>query len=75
MATAWAMEHPLVTSVIIGPRTMEQLDDLLECADLHLDPALLDAIDAIAPPGSDVVEEDPSVDPPSLLARNRRSRR
>ena len=38
-------------------------------------PALLDAIDAIAAPGTDVVEEDPSVDPPSLLARNRRSYR
>ena len=72
MATAWAMEHPQVTSVIIGPRTMEQLDDLLSCADLHLDTALLDAIDVIAPPGSDVVEEDPSVDPSSLRPRRRR---
>jgi aryl-alcohol dehydrogenase-like predicted oxidoreductase len=75
LATAWAMEHPQITSVIIGPRTMEQLDDLLACAELRLDPELLDAIDAIAAPGTDVVEEDPSVDPPSLLARNRRSHR
>ena len=75
LATAWAMEHPQITSVIIGPRTMEQLDDLLGCAELRLDPELLDAIDAIAAPGTDVVEEDPSIDPPSLLARNRRSRR
>jgi aryl-alcohol dehydrogenase-like predicted oxidoreductase len=69
------MEHPQVTSVIIGPRTMEQLDDLLRCDELRLEPALLDAIDAIAAPGTDVVEEDPSVDPPSLLLRNRRSHR
>ncbi|MBU6329161.1 MAG: aldo/keto reductase [Acidobacteria bacterium] len=72
LATAWAMEHPQVTSVIIGPRTMDQLEDLLTCAELRLDPDLLDAIDAIVAPGTDVVEEDPSVDPPSLQARNRR---
>ena len=47
MATAWAMEHPHVTSVIIGPRTMEQMDDLLTCADTRLDPAVLDEIDTI----------------------------
>jgi aryl-alcohol dehydrogenase-like predicted oxidoreductase len=72
MATAWAMEHPLVTSVIIGPRTMEQLDDLLSCADLELDPMLLDEIDKIVPAGTDVIAHDPSSDPSSLLAKNRR---
>jgi aryl-alcohol dehydrogenase-like predicted oxidoreductase len=72
LATAWALEHPFVTSVIIGPRTMEQLDDLLVCAELRLDPDLLDAIDTIVGPGADVVEEDPSVDPSSLRARSRR---
>ncbi len=75
MATAWAREHPQVTSVIIGPRTMEQLDDILQCADSRLDTALLDAIDVLAPPGSDVVEEDRSVDPPSLSPSHRRSPR
>lgn len=72
LATAWALEHPFVTSVIIGPRTMEQLEDLLVCAELVLDPDLLDAIDAVVRPGEDVVEEDPSSDPTSLRARSRR---
>jgi aryl-alcohol dehydrogenase (NADP+) len=72
MATAWAMEHPQVTSVIIGPRTMEQMNDLLSCVDTRLDPALLDAIDAIVAPGLDVIANDPSTDPNSLLSRNRR---
>jgi aryl-alcohol dehydrogenase-like predicted oxidoreductase len=72
LATAWAMEHPLVTSVIIGPRTMEQLEDLLSCADLRLDPALLDSIDEIVPAGTDVIAHDPSSDPSSLLAKQRR---
>lgn len=75
MATAWAMEHPHVTSVIIGPRTMEQLDDLLACADLRLDADLLDAIDEVVLPGEDVVEADPTSDPSSLRSRNRRRHR
>ena len=72
LATAWAMEHPNVTSVIIGPRTMEQLDDLITCAELRLDADLLDAIDRVVAPGEDVVEEDKSIDPPSLRASARR---
>ena len=72
LATAWAMEHPNVSSVIIGPRTMEQLDDLISCAELRLDADLLDAIDQIVAPGEDVVEQDKSIDPPSLRAKARR---
>ena len=53
-AMAFAMEHPAVTAAIIGPRTPEQLDDLLACADLRLDVPTLDAIDALVPPGSNV---------------------
>jgi aryl-alcohol dehydrogenase-like predicted oxidoreductase len=75
LATAWAMEHPLVTSVIIGPRTMEQLDDLLSCADLRLPVDVLDAIDGIVAPGTDLIASDPSSDPSSLLAANRRRAR
>ena len=71
-ATAWAMEHPLVTSVIIGPRTMDQLEDSLACADLRLDRAALDAVDEIVAPGTDLIPSDPSSDPSSLSATNRR---
>jgi len=72
LATAWALEHPEVTSVIIGPRTMEQLEDLISCADLRLDADLLDQIDAIFRPGEDVIEEDASVPTPSLGKKARR---
>lgn len=72
LATAWCLEHPMVTSVIIGPRTMEQLDDLLTCVDLKLDADLLDAIDDIVAPGVDVVPHDPSSDPSTLQAKHRR---
>ena len=54
LALAFCAEHPAVSSVIIGPRTMEQLVDLLGAADLHLDAATLDRIDEIVPPGHDV---------------------
>jgi len=57
LALAFCLEHPAVSSVILGPRTMEQLVDLLGAADLRLDPATLDAIDTLAPPGLDVDPE------------------
>ena len=44
--------HPAITSAIIGPRTMGQLDGLLEVSDVVLDDATLDAIDEICPPGT-----------------------
>lgn len=53
LAMAFAIAHPGVTSAIIGPRTMEQLDDLLASADVTLDDEILDRIDEIAPPGTD----------------------
>jgi aryl-alcohol dehydrogenase-like predicted oxidoreductase len=33
-ALAWCLGNPLVTSIILGPRTMEQLEDNLGCLDL-----------------------------------------
>jgi hypothetical protein len=42
--------------VIIGPRTMEQLDRTLDGASLTLDDITLDEIDQIVPPGTDVFE-------------------
>ncbi|PRY16128.1 aldo/keto reductase [Kineococcus rhizosphaerae] len=54
LALAFVVAHPGVTSAILGPRTMEQLDDLLAGADVVLDDAVLDRIDAIVPPGEDV---------------------
>ena len=46
LAMAFVLEHPGVTSAIIGPRTMEQLTDVLEGADTRLDDDVLDRIDA-----------------------------
>jgi len=54
MALAFVASHPGVTSAILGPRTMEQLDDLLAGAKVVLTDEILDRIDAIVPPGTDV---------------------
>jgi aryl-alcohol dehydrogenase-like predicted oxidoreductase len=51
LAMAFAIAHPGVTSAITGPRTMEQLDDLLASVDVALTDDILDRIDQIVPPG------------------------
>ncbi|MEU7874458.1 aldo/keto reductase [Dactylosporangium sp. NPDC049140] len=65
-AMAFAVAHPGVTSAIIGPRTMEQLDDLLAGAGTTLDDAILDEIDAVVPPGTDVGRLDMAYNPPEM---------
>jgi aryl-alcohol dehydrogenase-like predicted oxidoreductase len=62
MAIAFTLAHPAVTSTIIGPRTREQLDNLLGAADVRLDDMTLDAIDELVPPGTVVDEEDRGFD-------------
>jgi aryl-alcohol dehydrogenase-like predicted oxidoreductase len=74
LATAWALVHPGVTSVILGPRTMEQFVDSLGAADVRLDDDLLDRLDALLPAGTDVASLDPSALPPELEADYRRGR-
>jgi aryl-alcohol dehydrogenase-like predicted oxidoreductase len=51
MALAFVTGNPAVTSAIIGPRTMDQLTDLLAGATVTLDDDILDRIDQIVPPG------------------------
>jgi aryl-alcohol dehydrogenase-like predicted oxidoreductase len=72
MAIAFALAHPGVTSAIIGPRTPEQLADLLSGADVRLEPAILDAIDDLVAPGTLVDENDRGFDPWWLEADARR---
>jgi hypothetical protein len=74
---AFVVAHPAVTSAIIGPRTMDQLDDLLAGAgagaDAELDDDVLDQIDDIAPPGTDTGPNLVAYTPPEITdARLRR---
>jgi aryl-alcohol dehydrogenase-like predicted oxidoreductase len=75
LAIAWSLEHPAVTSTIIGPKTMEQLTDLLAAGDVHLEAAALDRIDEIVPPGTDVGAADRSAYAPPAPLRPELRRR
>ncbi|MCX4427743.1 aldo/keto reductase [Streptomyces mirabilis] len=66
LAMAFAIAHPGVTSAIIGPRTMAHLDDLLAGAETTLTDEILDQIDAIVPPGTDVGTLDMAYNPPAV---------
>jgi aryl-alcohol dehydrogenase-like predicted oxidoreductase len=74
LAMAFAIAHPGVTSAIIGPRTMEQLDDLLAGIDVTLSDEILDRIDEIVPPGTDVGTLDMAYRPPALQRADLRRR-
>jgi aryl-alcohol dehydrogenase-like predicted oxidoreductase len=67
LAMAFAIAHPGVTSAILGPRTMEHLDNLLAGVDVTLSDEILDRIDVIVPPGTDVTRLDQAYVPPPLL--------
>jgi aryl-alcohol dehydrogenase-like predicted oxidoreductase len=66
LAIAFAIAHPGVSAAILGPRTMEQLDDLLAGAEVVLSDDILDRIDAIVAPGTDVGQLDMAYNPPAI---------
>jgi aryl-alcohol dehydrogenase-like predicted oxidoreductase len=73
LALAFVIAHPGVTSALIGPRTMEQFDDLLAGAETVLTDEILDRIDEIVAPGTDVGRLDMAYAPPAITdARLRR---
>jgi aryl-alcohol dehydrogenase-like predicted oxidoreductase len=74
LAVAFTVAHPAVTSAIIGPRTMEHLDGLLQGASLTLDDTTLDRIDQIVPPGTNLYHPDGAWRPPALSDAARRRR-
>ncbi|MEV7931701.1 aldo/keto reductase [Curtobacterium sp. NPDC089185] len=74
LALSFAIAHPGVTSALIGPRSMDQLEDLLAAADVTLTDEVLDRIDAIVPPGADVSRLDQQYEPPALLRPELRRR-
>jgi aryl-alcohol dehydrogenase (NADP+) len=74
MAMAFVIAHPGVTSALLGPRTMEQLDDMLAGAEVVLDDAVLDRIDAIVPPGTDIGSLEAAYNPPAVTQANLRRR-
>ncbi len=75
LALAFVRAHPAVSSVLIGPRTMGQLEDLLAGSDITLSGEVLDAIDQIVPPGSELNAGDNFwAEPPALTDKTQRRR-
>jgi aryl-alcohol dehydrogenase-like predicted oxidoreductase len=75
LALAFVRAHPAVTSAIIGPRTMEQLESLLSGVDVKLSGEMLDRIDAVVPPGTDFNPADAYAVPhPAIVQRHLRRR-
>ncbi|WP_436529472.1 aldo/keto reductase [Actinoplanes sp. HUAS TT8] len=74
MALAFVLNHPAITSAIIGPRTMEHLESQLEAAKVTLSADVLDRIDEIVPPGTNLNPADAGYLPPSVTDSSRRRR-
>ena len=63
-----------MTAAILGPRTIEQLDDLLTGASVSLGDDVLDRIDSIVPPGTDVGPLQMGYQPTALTVPHQRRR-
>ena len=61
------LEHPAVSSAIIGPRTMEQLESQLGVEKVSLPAEVLDRIDEIVAPGTTINDADKGYAPPALV--------
>lgn len=74
MALAFAVNHPAVTSAIIGPRTAEHLDGQLGATEVVLSDDVLDRIDEIVHPGTNFSWADAGYVPPAVASAWRRRR-
>ncbi|MEV8036229.1 aldo/keto reductase [Streptomyces sp. NPDC086182] len=74
LALGFVTAHPAVTSALIGPRTPEHLYAQLAAADTVLPADVLDAIDAIVAPGTDLAAHEKFDTPPALLDPSLRRR-
>ena len=72
LALAFVVNHPAVTSAIVGPRTMEQLESQLPAADVTLGADLLDRIDQLVAPGVTLNPDDNSYGDTELQPAARR---
>ncbi|RMB87035.1 aldo/keto reductase [Streptomyces shenzhenensis] len=74
LSLAFVKSHPAVTTVLVGPRTEHHLQQNLRSADLTLDDSVLDRIDQLVAPGTDIAPADrfPVVPPQITETRLRR---
>ena len=74
MALAFVINHPTITSAIIGPRTAEHLRSQLGATDTVVSGDVLDAIDEIVSPGTNFSWADAGYLPPAIASAWRRRR-
>lgn len=74
LAMAFTIAHPGVSSTLLGARTPEQVDDLLKGVEVALTDEVLDRIDEIVPPGTDITRLDQAYVPPAVTDPNLRRR-
>lgn len=72
LAVGFVLSHPGVTSAIIGPRTMEQLETFLPSAEVVLSDDILDRIDQVTTPGITINPQDTSYGELELTTQARR---
>ena len=72
LSLAFTLSHPAVTATLLGPRTEAQLAELLTAADVVLTADVLDAIDEVVAPGTDLNPADSGWVSPALAASARR---
>jgi aryl-alcohol dehydrogenase-like predicted oxidoreductase len=72
LALAFVLRHPAVSAAIIGPRTMEQLESQLPSVEATLADDVLDRIDEIVAPGTNVNDQDAGWQNPALTPEARR---
>ncbi|MEV4570680.1 aldo/keto reductase [Nonomuraea sp. NPDC049419] len=74
LALGFVTAHPGVTGALIGPRTMEHLKAQLDAAQTVLSQDVLDAVDEIVAPGTDLAAHEKFDTPPALLDPSLRRR-
>ncbi|MCA1218150.1 aldo/keto reductase [Streptomyces sp. 8L] len=74
LALGFVTAHPAVTSALIGPRTLDHLHTQLAASDTVLSADVLDAIDAVVAPGTDLAADEKIDTPPALLDPSLRRR-
>ncbi|MFG2683932.1 aldo/keto reductase [Streptomyces sp. NPDC048392] len=75
LALGFVTAHPAVTGALVGPRTVDHLHAQLAAADTVLSDDVLDAIDAVVAPGTDLAAHEKSDATPALLDPSLRRRR
>jgi aryl-alcohol dehydrogenase-like predicted oxidoreductase len=74
LAIGFVLSHPAVTAAIIGPRTMDQFKDQVDAGDVRLEASVLDRIDEIVRPGTNLNDADAGWTPPALASPSLRRR-